>query len=89
MSGKKSSEGITFNNMHINSMASGAGVFAGCNIQYLWYSDRCAQSGFGRILGESNSLENPCSVVTDPESSSELLEYFEKHIKARIGKRGI
>jgi len=70
-------------------MASGTGVFAGCNVQYLWCSDRCTQSGYGRVIGESNSLENPCSVVTDPESSIELLEYFEKLISASIGKRGV
>lgn len=89
MSGEKSSEGIAFNNIRINSMVSGAGVFAGCNKQYLWCSDRGTQAGFGRVMGDSNTLENPSSVVTDPESSSELLEYFEELIKAKIGKRGI
>ena len=89
MSGEKSSEGISFNNIRINSMVSSTGVFAGCNIQYLWCSDNRTQAGFGTVTGEGNSLESPCSVVTDPESSNELLEYFEELIKARIGKRGI
>ena len=89
MSSEKSSEGISYNNISINSMVSNSGVFAGCNIQYLWCSDRNTQSGFGRVIGESNSLESPCSVTTDPESSSELVEYFEELIGKKIGKRGI
>ena len=89
MSGEKSSEGIFYNNIRINSMVSNSGVFAGCNIQYLWCSDRGTQSGFGRVIGESNTLKNPCSVTTDSESSNELLEYFEGLIDKKIGKRGI
>lgn len=89
MSGEKPTAGISYNNISINSMVSNSGVFAGCNFQYLWRSDRGTQSGFGRVIGESNTLENPCSVTTDSESSNELLEYFEELIGKKIGKRGI
>lgn len=84
MSGEKPADGISFNNIRINSLVSNSGIFAGCNIQYLWCSDRSIQSGFGRVIGESNSLESPCSVTTDSESSSELLEYFEELIGKKI-----
>jgi hypothetical protein len=89
MSGEKSSEGIIFNNIRINSMVSGTGVFAGQNLQCLWCSDSRAQAGFGIVAGEGNSLESSCSAVTDPDSSRDLLEYFEELVKAKIGKRGI
>jgi hypothetical protein len=89
MSCEKHGEGISYDNIRINSMVSSSGVFAGCNIQCLWGSDRRTQSGFGRIIGEDNFMESPCSVTTDSESSSELLKYFEEHIGNSIRKRGI
>lgn len=86
MSDEKPTEGIFYNNIRINSMVSNSGVFAGCNIQSLWCSGRDTQSGFGRVIGESNSLESPCSVTTDPESSDELLKCLEELIGSKIGK---
>lgn len=86
MSESKQSEGICFNNMRINSITLGSGIFTGDNIQYLWYSQCRQQSGFGTITGEENSLENPCCVVTDPESSSQVLEYFRKLTEQKIGR---
>ena len=85
MPGKKLSEGISFNNIRINSMVSSSGVFAGCNIQYLWDSRKSTQAGFGIVTGEGNSLESPCNVVTDPGSSSELLEYFKELVIKKFG----
>ncbi len=84
MSDEKYAEGIFYNNIRINSLVSNSGVFAGCNIQYLWYSDRNTQAGFGRVIGDCNSMESPCSVTTDPESSSELLEYFAELIDKKV-----
>ena len=89
MYGAKPSVDITFNHIRINSIASSSGVFAGCNNQYLWCSDITTQSGFGTIRGEGNILESPYNVVTDPDSSSEMLQYLEEQIIARIGKRGV
>jgi hypothetical protein len=86
MPGEKPAEGIFFNNIRINSIVSSSGIFAGCNIQYLWYSDINTQSGFGRVIGESNVFESPCSVTTDAESSGELLEYYKELICKKIGK---
>ncbi|HYF83355.1 MAG TPA: hypothetical protein VEB00_10050 [Clostridia bacterium] len=80
---------ITLNNICINSIVSNSGVFAGRNIQYLWRSNRTTQSGFGTVTGENNTLESPFNVVTDPDSSSELIKYLEELLSARIGKRGI
>lgn len=85
MSRKKLTEGISFNNIRINSIVSSSGVFAGRNHQYLWSSRSSTQVGFGTVTGEENSLKSPCNVVTDPESSSELLEYFKKLIDIKIG----
>ncbi len=78
-------EGISFNNIRINSITSGAGVFAGYNTQYLWSSEDNEQFGFGIVQGDENVLENPCNVVTDAESSSEVLEYFRKLVEKKIG----
>lgn len=89
MSGEKQSEGIAFNNIRINSLSSNSGVFAGQNFQCLWYTDSSEQSGFGTVAGNENTLEKPCSVVTDQESSSEFLEYFKELIYAKMGKWGI
>ena len=86
---KKTPADISLNNININSIASNSGVFAGCNTQYLWCSNRKSQSGFGTVSGEDNTLESPYNVVTDPGSSNELVEYFEELVSARIGKRGI
>ncbi|KUO77622.1 MAG: hypothetical protein APF77_19915 [Clostridia bacterium BRH_c25] len=80
---------ISFNNIRINSMISGSGVFAGSNIQYLWYSDETTISGFGTVAGEDNTLKSPCNAVTDPSSCSELLEYFEEQVRIRIRKWGM
>lgn len=86
---EKPSIDISLNNIRINSIVSNSGVFAGRNIQYLWRSNRTTQSGFGTITGESNTLESPFNVVTDPDSSSELIKYLEELLSTRIGKRGI
>jgi len=86
MSGDKQPEGICFNNMKINSITSGSGVFAGENLQYFWGSQHRTQAGFGIISGDENDLENPCCVVTDPGSSSELLEYFRKLTEKKFGE---
>ncbi len=80
---------ISLNNIRINSIASSSGVFAGRNFEYLWRSDRVTQSGFGTVMGEGNTLESPYNVVTDPGSSSELVEYLEAMVSERIGKRGM
>ncbi|MHB1391494.1 MAG: hypothetical protein ACYCYE_00150 [Clostridia bacterium] len=80
---------ISLNNIRINSIVSNSGVFAGRNIQYLWRSDRTTQSGFGTVIGEGNTLESPYNVVTDPGSSSELVEYLEELVSTRIVKRGL
>jgi hypothetical protein len=80
---------ITFNNICINSIASSSGIFAGYNTQFLWHSNSTAQYGFGTVVGESNTLESPFNVVTDPDSSSDLVEYLEELVGTRIGKRGI
>lgn len=87
MSDSKQSDGICFNNMRINSIISGSGIFAGDNVQYLWYSQRSQQAGFGTVTGEENALENPCCVVTDPESSSQVLEYFQKLVEKKMERR--
>lgn len=80
---------ISFNNMRINRIGSTSGIFAGRNLQHLWLSDSATLTGFGFVNGEGNTLEKPFNVVTDPNSSSELLEYFEESARAKIGKRGI
>lgn len=80
---------VTFGNIRINSMSSTSGVFAGVNYQCLWHSDRTSQEGFGTVRGEDNILENPYSVVTDPDSSKELLEYLEGQVSASFRKRGM
>lgn len=80
---------VTFNNIRINSMAYDSGVFAGRNFQCLWCSDSTTQTGFGRIIGEGNLLECPCNTVTDPDSSSQLLQYFEEQVNSKFGKRGM
>lgn len=86
MTESKQPEGIFFNNMRINSIISGSGIFAGDNVQYLWYSQRRQQAGFGTVTGEENTLENPCCVVTDQESSSQVMEYFRKLAEKKIGR---
>lgn len=86
MSCEKPAEGVFFNNIRINSMVSNSGVFAGCNVQQLWCSENSTQSGFGTVIGENNVLDSPCSVTTDPESSSELLEHYKELISKKIGK---
>jgi hypothetical protein len=78
---------ITFNNIRINSMASAAGVFAGQNFQSRWCSDSTTQTGFGKIIGEANIMENPCNTVTDPDSSDQLLHYFEEQVSSKFGKK--
>lgn len=80
---------VCFNNMRINTILSNSGVFAGSNLQHLWCSDSTIQTGFGLINGEGNFIESPCNTVTDPDSSSEMLEYFEELARLKIGKRGI
>ncbi len=84
MSDIRQPEGICFNNIRINSIISGSGIFAGDNVQYLWYSQCRQQAGFGIVTGEENALENPCCVVTDPESSSQVLEYFQKLVEKKM-----
>jgi hypothetical protein len=79
-------EGIAFNDIRINSITSGSGVFAGYNVQYNWNSEENTQIGFGTVLGEENVLENPCNVVTDSESSSEMLEYFKVLVDKKFGR---
>ena len=79
---------ITFNNIRVNSMTSAAGVFAGHNFQYRWCSNSTTQTGFGKIIGEGNMLESFCNMVTDPDSSSQLLEYLEEQVSSRFGKWG-
>lgn len=81
--------GISCNNIKINSMVSGSGVFAGFNTQYCWSSEKDSQASFGRIIGEANSLDAPCSVTTDSGSSAELLKYFQELVGKKIGKRGV
>lgn len=81
--------GIFYKNIRVNSVASSSGVFAGSNSQFLWSSNRDNQAGFGKVIGESNSLENSCSVTSDSESSSELLERFREFIDVKIGRRGL
>lgn len=80
---------IVLNNIRINSIISNSGLFAGRNIQYLWRSNRAIQSGFGNVSGEYNTLERPFNVVTDPDSSSELIGYLEELLNTKIGKQGI
>lgn len=84
MSDDKLTEGISFNNICINSITSGSGVFAGYNAQYHWSSENNAQIGFGSVSGEENVMEDPCNVVTDPESSSEVLEYFKGIVEKKL-----
>lgn len=79
-------EGICFNNMRINSVTSGSGVFAGGNVHYLWHSQHRQLLGFGTVTGDGNTLEDPCCVVTDSESSSQVLEYFRKLTDKKIGR---
>lgn len=79
---------ISFNNIRINSIISSSGVFAGSNTQYLWSTDKTIHTGFGNVIGEDNTLERPFNMVTDPGSSSELVEYLEELVRARVGKRG-
>ena len=86
MSDSRLPEGISFNNIRINSISSGSGVFAGYNTQYLWSSEDKGQLGFGTVQGDENVLENPCNVVTDTESSSEVLDYFKGLIDKKIGR---
>jgi len=80
---------ISFNNIRIVSAASNSGVFAGRNFQHLWCSDSDTQAGFGRIIGEENTLESPYNIITDPDSSSELLDYLELLVRNKLGKRGM
>gem|GEM_PF-1233849 len=89
MTEKELSEGICFNNMRINSITSGSGVFTGENVQYLWNSQHKKQEGFGTVSGDGNALESPCCVVTDRESSSQVLEYFGKLVDNKIGGCGV
>ncbi len=89
MSAVEQKGGIAFKDIRINSISSVSGVFSGCNRQNFWYSDDYTQSGFGTLMGEDNTLVQPSSIVTDPDSSKEVLEYFERLMAVKIGKRGI
>ncbi|HWQ30887.1 MAG TPA: hypothetical protein VN549_07845 [Negativicutes bacterium] len=75
---------IVFNNIRINSISSGSGVFAGYNRQYFWSSSRNACLGYGVIAGEENLLEAPCNVVTDADISDCMLESLEEFIYKKL-----
>lgn len=82
----KLDDSISFNNIRINSITSNSGVFSGHNIQYIWSSEKRAKVGFGFVKGEENILDNPCNVVTDPGTSSELLKYFMTSVEKKLGE---
>ena len=75
---------VVFNNIRINSVTSGSGVFAGYNRQYLWNSSRNSCLGFGRVLGEENLLETPCNVVTDADSSDCMLKSLKEFLSSKL-----
>ena len=75
---------IVFNNMRINSINSGSGVFSGYNRQDFWSSSRNSCLGFGIIAGEENLLEAPCNIVTDADSSDCMLESLREFIDKKL-----
>ncbi|MFC7395274.1 hypothetical protein [Scopulibacillus cellulosilyticus] len=57
--------GIQFDNIAINSAASGAGVFNGANNQFGWSSHAKTNSGLGTIGGHHNPLPYNINILWD------------------------
>ena len=64
--GKKSGS-IIFNSVNVNSVDTVSGIFIGDNSQSNWSSTGKTNSGFGRVIGEMNSVRILLNLLSDPD----------------------